>query len=288
MRAESSKGAFSQMLTPEDLDKEFKFLTNLIIEDFRDPDPTKEKDHTQQTLAMITMMSAGSQMQMSSNLQDLLRHMKQQSQMVIESRIGKKVQYRGDPVFEVASNDKTVPIRYRLGKDAAMGMARIYNDQGQLVHEIPLTKLTKGDHQITWDRLVKGSNRPIPEGMYTVDFNLMGRDGKKFNDGDYLFELEGVVSGIDRDDDGSPIYYVGGHPISGRITTISKASGEFEQLSSWFKDGPLTQLTSSKPINTPVQPRTLAVDSQMQNPLADASRAMQQASSVPPVIDQLI
>ncbi len=272
-----NKGAFSQLLSAKDLDKEMNFLTELIVEDFKNPDPTKERDSTQQTMAMLTMMSAGSQMQVASNVHQLNKQTEQQTQLILESRIGKKVQYR-DKFLELTPGLAETPIRYRLAKDAGSGILRIYDAEGRTVEERALTGLEKGDHQFNWARTIQGSKNLAKDGIYFVELDMKDRNGKSLEDTDHVFELEGTISGIEKNKSGMPIYYVGGQPVQGALTRVSKA-GEFQQFSGVEeKLGTLHELLqNSRPIQpSPLQKKIAAMEAESlrrnirNNPYIDA------------------
>lgn len=218
-------GALSQIINMDDLDKEFNFLTELIIQDFKDPDPSQEKDHSEHTRTLVALISAGEQAQMAKLLKDQNALIRQDQRISMENRIGKKVQYQ-DTFFEVRDDDNTVPIYYRLGRDAAIGSIKILDETGKIVQEIQLDKKGKGDHKIDWDRSLKGINPETERagpGVYFIQFEALDHEDKRVEN---IVELEGVVSHIDANEDGGSDYYIAGIKVDGRITKVSQAHDE--------------------------------------------------------------
>ncbi len=222
-------GSITKIIESDDLDKEFSFLTNLIIEDFKNPDPTQERDHSEHTRTMVALISAGEQAQMSKLMREQNNLIKHQNRLSVEARIGKKVQYQ-DSFFEVREESDTIPIYYRLGRDAHFGQVKILDASGHIVQEIILNKLQKGDHRITWDLSLKGDDphelKAAP-GTYFIEFEALDRDETPVEN---IVELEGLISDIDSDDKGMPEYYVAGIKIDGRITKVSQPLNDISKM----------------------------------------------------------
>lgn len=227
MKEEMNKlntGAMSKIVGL-DIDKEFAFLTELLIEQYKDPDPNKESDHGESTRTIVTLIGAANQAKMAQLMDENNRLIGIQNRMATESRIGKKAQYQ-DYFFEVRDEDDSIPIYYRLGEDAVEGMITIRNREGQIVQEIPLDQKTKGDHKIEWDRSLKGIDPSLQKAesdIYYIKFEAYNRDEKMVS---HIVELEGIISKIDTSESGTPEYYIGGIKVDGRITKISQGTDD--------------------------------------------------------------
>jgi flagellar hook assembly protein FlgD len=162
---------------------------------------------------------------MAKLLKDQNALIRQDQRISMENRIGKKVQYQ-DTFFELRDDDNTVPIYYRLGRDAAIGTIKILDETGKIVQELQLDKKTKGDHKMDWDRSLKGIDPSVERagsGIYFIQFEALDHEDKRVEN---IVELEGVVSQIDANEDGGSDYYIAGIKVDGRITKVSKAPDE--------------------------------------------------------------
>lgn len=273
-------GAMSKIIGL-DIDKEFDFLTQMLIQHYKDPDPSKENDQTQHILAVITMVSAGNQAKMAKELEKNSGLIAQQTRLVTENRIGKKVQYQ-DSFVEVRDEDGKLPIYYRLGKDAQTGSIKIMNDHGRVVQTLSLEDLKKGDHKIEWDLLTKeikdGDPVRASSGVYYLQVEVFDHDKKPVP---HIMELEGVVSTIDTDENGLPVYYIGGIKVDGRITKVSEGRSEGGALLQQLRQYRFDPITT-KPINPgEVQEPLGGVEALIPDAVA-ANNALLQP---PPVID---
>ena len=218
-------GAMSKIIGL-DIDKEFDFLTQMLIQHYKDPDPSKENDQSQHILAVITMVSAGNQAKMAKELEKNSSLIAQQTRIATENRIGKKVQYQ-DSFVDVRDEDNKIPVYYRLGKDAHEGSIKIMDENGRIVQTLSLENLEKGDHKIEWDLLTKEMKDGEPvhasSGVYYLQLEAFDKDKKPIP---HVMELEGIVSTIDTDEKGMPTYYIGGIKIEGRITKVSEGRSE--------------------------------------------------------------
>lgn len=273
-------GAMSKIIGL-DIDKEFDFLTQMLIQHYKDPDPSKENDQTQHILAVITMISAGNQAKMAKELEKNSGLISQQTRLITENRIGKKVQYQ-DSFVEVRDEDEKVPIYFRLGKDAHTGAIKVMNEHGRIVQSIPLENLEKGDHKVEWDLLTKEIKDGDPvyasSGVYYLQVEVFDRDKKPIP---HVMELEGVVSTIDTDENGMPIYYIGGIKVDGRITKVSDGRSEGGALLQQLRQYRFDPLTT-KPISPEVVQEPLGIpDAQILEPIAVHNPLLQP----PPLID---
>ncbi len=212
-------GSFGSMIDPEKLDEELKLLTQLLIEDYRDADPSQEKDHSDSMMKFLNFMIAGNGAQLSKLVYENNNLIKNQNRVSMENRIGKKVQYQ-DSFFEVQQADTSVPIYYRLGRDATEGKIKILDEEGKTVQEIDLKKTEKGDHKIEWDRSLKDvdpTEQLAEPGVYYIQFTAVDKDK---NPVEHIVELEGIVSQVDSNEKGID-YYISGIKVDGRITKVS-------------------------------------------------------------------
>lgn len=226
-----NKSAMGSIVDGKEIDEQFKFFTDLLVEMYKDPDPEKETDHAKNIQTMVALMTAGEQAQLNRLTKEqnaLIRH---SNRIATEQRIGMKAQYQ-DVFFEVAEGQTSVPIYYRLGRDAAHGKVTIRDNQGVVLREIPLPSNKKGDHQLTWDLLMTNGQK-APTGVYFIDFEAIDKDKKSVEN---VVELEGVISDVDTGEDGYPEYYISGIKIDGKISKVSKNDADTRQISNYLKE----------------------------------------------------
>lgn len=240
------QSAMGSIIDGKEIDEQFKFLTDLLIEQYKDPDPEKETDHTKNIQTMVQLMTAGEQVQSNRLMREqnaLIRH---NNRISTEQRIGMKVQYQ-DIFFEVQDGQESTPFFYRLGRDAANGKITIRDNQGVIMRELTLQSLKKGDHQIDWD-LTMANGQKAPKGTYFIDFEARDKDKKRVEN---IVELEGVISDIDSGEDGYPEYYVAGIKIDGKISKVSKNTTASDQISKYMreiKDAAVTGIQAPAPL----------------------------------------
>lgn len=229
-----NRSALSTVIDEKEIDEQFKFLTDLLIEQYKDPDPEQETDHAKNIQTMVQLMTAGEQLQIARLMKEqnaLIRH---NNRLAVESRIGMKAQYQ-DVFFEVREGQENVPIFYRLGRDAVQGKLKIQDKNGNIIQEIDLKNVQKGDHQINWDLSVRGAPEGVKAspGVYFIEFDAMDRDKKQV---EKVIELEGIISDIDTGEDGYPEYYVAGIKVDGKITRVSRGESGSNKVANYIKD----------------------------------------------------
>lgn len=218
-------GAMSKIVDL-DIDKEFKFLTDILIEEYKDPDPSEKKDHSESTRTIVALIGAGNQAKSTKLVEEQNALMGQQMRLITEGRIGRKVQYQ-DTFLEVRPEDTHSTIFYRLGAKAQEGSMEILNHEGKTVVELALSHLDKGDHKMDWN-LKNAAGEPVPPGMYFVRFDAKDKDHDPIP---HIMEMEGVISRVDTSESGKPVYYVGDMKIDGRVTRVGSLASDWEVAS---------------------------------------------------------
>lgn len=215
------------MMTAKEINEQKKLLMKMVIESFNNPDPEQEKDTTKTTQTLVQLQTAEQQIYTNQLMQEqnaLLRH---NNRIITEQRIGMKAQYQ-DRFLETQEGQESAPIFYRLGRDAVAGKATIRNKDGHIVHEIPLSALKKGDHEVRWDLSVRGeAGKKAKPDLYFIDFEATDKNKSTV---EHIVELEGIISDIDTGENGEVEYYVGGLKIDGRISKISRNTNDTDRF----------------------------------------------------------
>ncbi len=156
----------------DELDKEAFLL--LLVTQFQNQDPLSPSEDTEFVAQLAQFTSLEQMMNLNTSMEALTAE--QQKQMIINSAslIGMEVSARGTGISVVDGSTSTVS--YASDVDIAVGVANIYDSNGNLIASVGLSPSTAGINTFQWDGKDSEGN-VVANGVYTLALSAQDKDG---------------------------------------------------------------------------------------------------------------
>lgn len=180
----ADKNAQSQVKLSSDLNS---FLT-LLTSQLKNQDPLSPMDSTQFTNQLVQFSQVEQQININSNLSNLIGLTQQSIASNVVNYIGKTIE---GPSSQAPLTNGQMKASYNLSADAASVTIAVKDGSGNIVFS-KVGDATSGVHEFDWDG--KDSNGiQQPDGTYTLTVTAIATDGSTVNTGTTAF---GKVTGV--------------------------------------------------------------------------------------------
>ncbi|MBY0429591.1 MAG: flagellar hook assembly protein FlgD [Rhodospirillales bacterium] len=146
------------------------FLT-LLTTQLKYQDPLSPMDSTQFTNQLVQFANVEQQINVNSNLEQMINLSKANQAVNSLNYIGSTVEVEGTTL---PLQDGKATLTYELSKDVAMATVAISDEKGNLVHT-EIGKIKAGEYTVEWDG--KDDNgKQLADGKYKVDLTVLNLD----------------------------------------------------------------------------------------------------------------
>jgi len=187
-----------------------EFLKMLFAQ-LKNQDPLNPMDSTAFTAQLAQFSSLEQLQNINTQLSSFTKQQQSLGSTQAVNLIGREVLAEGDAI---QADGKPVDVSYRLNGDAAQGLVRIYNANGELVDALSFKNQKQGLNTLTW-------NPPSSTvGSYVFEVSAVDANGKTVGAGTLI---QGEVTGVNYRD-GVTYLSVGGREISlGDVVSVKKS-----------------------------------------------------------------
>ncbi|MBN1847724.1 MAG: flagellar hook assembly protein FlgD [Deltaproteobacteria bacterium] len=182
-----------------------QFLT-MFLAQLKYQDPLNPMEGTEFSSQLAQFSSLEQLFNVNENLQSIKTLQDDNSRLQALDLIGKEVEAEGDVLSLADGSSAQGSFSLEDGAECAV---RIYDQQGLLVREIQMGKLSSGFHSFEWDGLNQKGDLSDP-GMYGFEINALNDEGETLQVGT---RIKGLVSRVNLDND-TPLLYVGEIPVT--------------------------------------------------------------------------
>ncbi|CAG37392.1 flagellar hook assembly protein FlgD [Desulfotalea psychrophila] len=139
-----------------------EFLT-LLVAQLQNQDPLNPDEGTEFTAQLAQFSSLEQLMSINKGMGNMITSTSNSDNIALLNTIGKEVLYYGD---EIDFQGDPVEFGYMLAENATSVKIELRLN-GETVHSIDSTELSKGDHTFTWDGMTEDGN-PAAHGAYKI------------------------------------------------------------------------------------------------------------------------
>ena len=183
---------------------DFTTFLSLLTTQLQNQDPLEPLDSNEFTAQLVQFSGVEQQIQMNSNLEQLVSLQQNAGTLSSVSFIGKTITTPGNFArLEGGSANWT----YDLAGKASETEIKVINDAGVLVNTLP-GELEQGEHTFSWDGLDQFGEQ-APDGVYTLEIAATDAAGGEI---DVNTIVSGVVDSV-RFDNGAPVLSVLGRDV---------------------------------------------------------------------------
>jgi flagellar basal-body rod modification protein FlgD len=180
----------------------------MMIAQLKHQDPLNPMDGTAFTAQLAQFSSLEQLQNINTQLTSFTKQQQSLGSAQAVNLIGREVLAKGDAI---QSEGKPVSLNYVLNGDAAQGVVRIYNANGELVDAVAFRNQKQGTNTLTWT--------PPSSGSYAFEVSATDATGKAVG-ADAM--VQGEVTGVSFRD-GVTYLSVGGREISyGDVVSVKK------------------------------------------------------------------
>ncbi len=156
----------------KELDKD-DFL-NLFITQLKVQDPTKPLDNIELAQQMAQFNSLEQLMGVAKGVEKLNQINNQSNEHDMVNYIGKMIEIEGG---KLNYTGEPIKAHFNLDRDVTKGTLKVRDDMGQVIKQIPISSLKKGQNSITWDGK-SADGRDNGNGLFYYEVEATDVEGK--------------------------------------------------------------------------------------------------------------